>query len=397
MLSISEAKQRVLSALPLMSGEHVAISESGGRIAVAAIAAARTLPPNDNSAMDGFAVRSDDLPGVIPVDGTIAAGDPADRELKPGTVLRIMTGAPMPSGADAVVMRENVTDHGDRAEFAQPAVIGRHIRRAGEDVAVGDVIVHQGTALDAGLVGLLAAQGHPTVAVAKRPTIAILSTGNELVEVGTVPGSGQIVNSNAHALAAQVREAGGNPLHLGIALDTLDDLIPKLRRGLDADVLLTCGGVSVGDYDFVKEAFDDIGVNVDFWKVSIKPGKPLVYGHAKDGTPVFGLPGNPVSSMVTFEIFVRPSILAMQHASRVERPQVQVTLADRIGKKPGRTHYVRVRLSRSGDELIAHAHSKQGSGMLSSMIGIDALVVIPRDEGDQPAGSRANALLLRAV
>jgi len=397
MLGVSEAKQRIMSSLPQVGVEQVAVSEAGGRICAVDVTASRALPPSDNSAMDGFAVRSADLPGDVPIAGTIAAGDPPDRELQPGTVLRIMTGAPLPKGADAVVMRENVNDKGDVAEFAEPAIVARHIRRAGEDIAIGDAILKAGTIIDAGAVGLLAAQGHVEVAVAKRPRVGILSTGDELVKLGVEPSAGQIINSNAHALAAQVREAGGEPVILGIAADNLADSVAKLETGLQTDMLLTCGGVSVGDFDFVKQAFDTVGVKVDFWKVAIKPGKPLVFGHSETGTPVFGLPGNPVSAMVTFEIFARPAVLAMQGAATVERPRVPVTMNEAVRKKPGRAHYIRSRLNRQGHQLNASALSKQGSGMLSSMMNVDALVIVAEEAGDQPAGAAAEALLLRAV
>ncbi len=397
MLSVSEAKQRIGSSLPRLGTEQVAVAEAVGRICAADVTATRALPPYDNSAMDGFAVRSSDLPGTVPVAGTIPAGDPGDRDLPEGSVLRIMTGAPLPRGADAVVMRENVNDLGDTAEFAEPAIVGRHIRGAGEDVAPGDVIAAAGMVIDPGMVGLLAAQGHETIAVARRPRVAILSTGDELVEVGQPPTSGQIVNSNAHALAAQIRAAGGEPVSLGIAKDTLEDSIAKLKQGAEADMLVTCGGVSVGDFDFVKEAFDTVGIAVDFWKVAIKPGKPLVFGHTKAGAPVFGLPGNPVSAMVTFEVFARPAMLAMMGATAIDRPLVPVTLEHDLRKRPGRSHYIRARLRRDGATLLAGPHPKQGSGMLSSMIGVDALVVIPRDAGDQTAGAIVDALLLRAV
>lgn len=397
MLSVNEAKQRILAKLPEPGSEQVPVAEAAGRVCAADAVARRALPPYDNSAMDGFAVRSTDLPGTLPVAGTIAAGDNPDRELPAGQVLRIMTGAPMPRGADAVVMRENVNDHGDTAEFAEPAIVARHIRRAGEDVAVGDVVVSAGADIDPGAVGLLAAQGFATVAVTPRPRVAIISTGDELVDVGVEPGPGQIVNSNAYALAAQIHEFGGVPVDLGIAADDLDASIAVLKRSLDADMVVTCGGVSVGDFDFVKQAFEAVDIDVDFWKVAIKPGKPLVFGLTPSGAPVLGLPGNPVSAMVTFEVFGRPLVRALMGADNRERPRVPVELGRGVRKKPGRAHYLRARLRRDGGRLIAEPHSKQGSGMLSSMLDVDALVIIPADAGDQPEGTSVEAVLLRPV
>lgn len=397
MISVSEARERIVSAMPRIGEEMVALDQAYGRIVAAAVRATRALPPYDNSAMDGFAVRSAEVPGTLPIAGTIAAGASADGVLDPGTVQRIMTGAPLPAGADAVVMRENVDDRGDHAVFAQPVRVGRDIRRAGEDIAAGEVIASPGQLIDAGLVGVLAAQGISEVPVARRPRVAILSTGDELVDVATTPGSGQIVSSNAYALAAQIREAGGEPVDAGIARDNLDDSIAKLRAALDADVLVSCGGVSVGDFDFVKEAFAATGVTVEFWKVAVKPGKPLVFGHGPGGVPVFGLPGNPVSAMVTFELFTRPALLAMQGAATLDRPRAPVILASAYRKDPGRAHYLRARVRRDGTNLVAEPLAKQGSGMLSSMVGIDALVEFPREAGPQPAGATVEALLLRAL
>jgi molybdopterin molybdotransferase len=396
-LSVTEAHRRILTGLPVMDPEEVVIDNAVGRFLVEPACARRTLPPWDNSAMDGFAVRAAELPATLPVSGTVVAGDDPGANVDSGSVVRIMTGAPMPAGADAVVMREEVDDHGDSATFAKRATLGQHIRGAGNDCARGDEVVGAGLPLGPGEIGMLAAQGYARIAVARRPRVAILSTGDELVPVTVEPGPGQIVNSSAYALAVQVREAGGEPVDLGIAVDDREATVAKLREGLTADVLVTAGGVSVGDYDFVKEAFAEVGVDVDFWRVAMKPGKPLVFGHSQVGNPVFGLPGNPVSSMVGFELFVRPVIRAMQGARVVERPRVDVVLQVGYDKRPGRAHYVRATVRRNGDVLEATPHCKQGSGTLSSMVGVDALVIVDRESGDVAAGSRHPALLLRQV
>ncbi len=397
MLSVDEAKRLILSGVTAARAEVVPIGEADGRVLAHAELARRALPPWDNSAMDGFAVRAGELPGELPVVGTIAAGDPPDRVLEPGTVWRIMTGAPLPAGADAVVMREDVEDSGERARFTETPEVGANIRHRGEDVGAGDELVGAGALLGAGEIGLLAAQGCATVRVWRRPRVAVLSTGDELVNVETEPGPGQIVNSNAYALAAQIREAGGIAVHAGIARDDPASLTEALKRALDsADVLVTSGGVSVGDFDYVKDAMEAAGVRIDFWKVAMKPGKPLAFGAAGD-VPVFGLPGNPVSSMVVFELFVRPALLAMQGQTRTERSLAQVVLTAPYRKQPGRAHYLRARVARRGPVLEAVLHPKQGSGNLSSMVGVNALVVVPADWGDVSAGDTLTALMLRPL
>jgi len=396
-LSVDEAKRLILSGVTAARAEVVPIGEADGRVLAHTEMAHRELPPWNNSAMDGFAVRAAELPGELPVAGTIAAGDPPDRVLEPGTVWRIMTGAPLPAGADAVVMREDVEDSGESARFAEAPREGAHIRRRGEDVGADDELVAAGTLLGPGEIGLLAAQGCATLRVWRRPRVAVLSTGDELVDVDTEPGPGQIVNSNAYALAAQVREAGGIAVHAGIAHDDPASLTEALRRALEsADVLVTSGGVSVGDFDYVKDAMAAAGVRIDFWKVAMKPGKPLAFGAAGE-VPVFGLPGNPVSSMVVFELFVRPALLAMQGRTDTERSLTQVVLTVPYRKQPGRAHYLRARIARRGPMLEAVLHPKQGSGNLSSMVGVDALVVVPADGGDVSAGDTLTAMMLHPV
>ncbi|HWN66362.1 MAG TPA: gephyrin-like molybdotransferase Glp [Haliangium sp.] len=397
MLTVSEAGTRVLEAVRLLAAELVPIDRAQGRVLAHAITSGRDLPPWDNSAMDGFAVRSADLPGVLPVAGTVAAGHAPGEVLAPGTALRIMTGAPLPAGADAVVIREDSEElPGDRVRLAAPAAPGDNVRRRGEDVAVGQPALDAGIHLGAGEIGFLAALGNGMVRVARRPRVAILSTGDELVSVDVPPRPGQIINSNLYALAAQVREAGGVPVNAGIAPDRPDDLLPRIREALAADVLLTSGGVSAGDFDFVKDALAAAGVSVGFWKVAMKPGKPLAFGATAAGGLVFGLPGNPVSSMVGFELFVRPALLAMQGARELHRPRAPVTITSSYGKQPGRAHFLRATLRRQGDSLLADLHPRQGSAMLSSMVGTHALVVVPAESGDVAAGARLEALLLGA-
>lgn len=397
MLSVAEAGARVLAAVRPLDGELVSLDRARGRVLGRAITAGRDLPPWDNSAMDGFAVRAADVPGVLPVAGTVAAGHAPGATLAPGTAVRIMTGAPLPAGADAVVIREDAEEleGGARVRLA-PARPGENVRRRGEDIAIGELALAAGTCLGAGEIGFLAALGCGLVHVARRPRVAILSTGDELVSVDVPPRPGQIVNSNLYALSAQVRDAGGVPVSAGIAPDHPDDLLPRIREALAADVLITSGGVSVGDFDFVKDALAAAGVRMDFWKVAMKPGKPLAFGVTVAGGLVFGLPGNPVSSMLGFELFVRPALLAMQGATELHRPRVPVTITSDYAKQPGRAHFLRATLRRQGEALLADLHARQGSAMRSSMVGAHALVEVPAERGDVAAGTRLEALLLSA-
>lgn len=406
MLTVEQAQARIMAAVRQSASELLSVERALGRYLATDIVAGRQLPPCDNSAMDGFAVRTADVPGELHVLGTIAAGQTPGAELQPGQAWRIMTGAPTPAGADAVVIREDADDRGDTVALSEPARVGQNIRRGGNDIARGTRVLSAGTRLGPGEIGLLAALGHAAISVYQRPRVAIMSTGDELVGVDVVPRPGQIVNSNAYALAAQVREAGGQPIANGIAPDRREIMVAMLRRALDTDIFLTSGGVSAGDFDIVRAAFADIGVALDFWKVAMKPGKPLAFGIAETGALFFGLPGNPVSSMVVFELFARPAVLAMQGAAIVHRPRAQVTLTGPYRKKLGRAHFVRARIRRVAstapdqspyEMLEATPLAKQGSGMLSSMVGIDALLEFAAESAGAEAGERVSAILLRPV
>jgi molybdopterin molybdotransferase len=395
MLSVTEAATRIRGRVPRLGTERVSLWEAEGRVLAGEVVAARNLPPCDNSAMDGFAARSADLPGTLQVVGEAAAGHPWTSEVAPGTAVRIMTGAPMPPGADTVVIQEDATVEGDRVTLpAAPA--GDNVRRAGEDLAEGERALPGGLRLDAGGLVLLAALGQATIEVAWRPRVAIFSTGDELVDLAEEPGFGQIVDSSAHGLIAAVRAAGGDPTYLGIVPDQREATVEALARALDHDAVITTGGVSAGAYDHVKGALEDAGVALELWKVAMKPGKPVAFGVGPRGTPVFGLPGNPVSTMVAFELFVRPALLAMQGASRLDRPRAPVVVAEGYKKPAGRAHYLRARLERDGERLIARLHPKQGSAMMTSMIDADALVEIHAESTGVAPGGLATAILLEA-
>ena len=400
MLTVPEAFRRILERVRPVGAEEVSLGEARGRVLAAPLRAERALPPWDNSAMDGFAVRVADLataPVELPVVGSVAAGARPGQALPPGAVLRIMTGAPMPDGADAVVIREEVDDRGASARFASPARAGDNIRRAGEDVTPGAELMTPGAPLGAGEIGVLAALGCARVQVARRPRVAVLCTGDELCPVGREPAPGQIFSSNEHALAAQVAEAGAVVARAELVPDDRARTEAALAAALECDAVVTSGGVSVGDRDHVREALAGAGVTIDFWKVAMRPGKPVVFGVAPGGALCFGLPGNPVSSLVAFELFVRPALLAMQGARQVQRPRAPVNLVGPARKQPGRAYYLRASLRREGDALEAELFAKQGSNMMSSLVGIDALVELAPELGDVPAGTRCPALLLRAV
>ncbi len=397
MLSVAEARRRILERARPLEAVAVPLAEALGRFLAEPITAGRALPPFDNSAMDGFAVRAADLPGELPVAGAIAAGAAPGQVLAPGSALRIMTGGPLPRGADAVVMREDADDRGDRVHFASPAVAGQHVRRAGEDIAAGSAVLAAGARIGPGEIAVLASLGLAAVRVGRRPRVSILATGDELCRLGDPPRPGQIISSNEHALAAQSREAGAEVIRIQLVPDDRAATEAAFIAALDGDVVVSSGGVSVGDHDHVRAAMDAVGIAIDFWKVAMRPGKPVTFGVAGGGALCFGLPGNPVSSLVSFELFVRPALLALAGAAELERPRAEVVLADPIGKAPGRALYLRAAITRRGDRLEATPHAKQGSGMLSSLVGVDALVEVAAELGDQPAGARCPALLLRTV
>jgi molybdopterin molybdotransferase len=298
-----------------------------------------------------------------------------------------------------VVILEDAQVDGDRVTLPAAAV-GDNVRRAGEDVATGERALPAGLRLDPGALALLAALGLPTVLVAWRPRVAILATGDELVDVSDELEPGQIVDSSAHALIAAVRAAGGEPSYLGVVRDQRTTVAEALADALEHDAVITTGGVSAGAHDHVKGALEDAGVTLELWKVAMKPGKPLAFGVAERGrsraTPVFALPGNPISTMVAFELFVRPALLAMQGAAQIERPRAPVHVAEGYRKPAGRAHYLRARVERDGERLVAHLHPKQGSAMMSSMIGAHALVEVHAEVTEIAPDGLATAILLEA-
>ncbi|MEL6186589.1 MAG: gephyrin-like molybdotransferase Glp, partial [Myxococcota bacterium] len=381
--------------------ERVSLSEALGRNAGQDVRAKSSLPPFSNSAMDGYAVRAEDLTGAseddprrLPLVGESRAGGDAPGTLAPGSTMRIFTGARIPAAADTVVPQEDAEKTEAGIDFRRAPSAGAHVRAEGSDLAEGDVMVPAGASIGPGEIGLLAAQRISALTVYRRPRVAILSTGDELRDISEPEEPGTIVNSNAYALSAQIRAAGGLPQIIPNVPDALDQTVEQVRAGLDADLLITCGGVSVGDYDLVKEAFDTNGIDASFWKVRVKPGKPLTFGrHGK--TPVVGLPGNPVSAMVTFETFVRPGLRRMLGDPRPYRTAHEVVLTHPHRHSKGRPELARARVRRVGDRLEATMHRLQGSGSLPSMVGIDALVLLAAEVDHFSAGTKLQAILLR--
>jgi molybdopterin molybdotransferase len=407
MLSVEDALAQVLTAFRPLEPEQVPVLETLGRVLAEDVTSDMDIPPHANSAMDGYALIAADAAGAGPdtpvrlrVIENLAAGYVAEQTVVPGTAIRIMTGAPVPAGADSVIRFERTHQESEWVDLYYAAPAGNNIRYAGEDVRTGDKVLLKGTRIRPQEIGMLSALGRQEVSVIRRPRVAILATGDELVDVDEPLGPGKIRNTNSYSNAAQVIKYGGEPMMLGIAKDKIDDLTAKIQQGLaqGADLLLTSGGVSVGDFDVVKKVLSAEG-EIAFWRVRMKPGKPLAFGHIsaevngeRRTVPVLGMPGNPVSVMVSFEVFARPAILTMLGVTDLDKPTVEAVLEEEIRSKDERRHYVRVRLTRQGDTYRASLTGAQGSGILNSMVKANGLAVIPADWTHAPAGSRVRAM-----
>lgn len=405
--SVEEAQAAMLGHFRALESESVALLESLGRTLAEDIRADMDVPPFANSAMDGYAVlaedleRGDDLAVALKILGEVPAGGVATRPMEAGGAMRIMTGAPLPEGADTVVPFEETDEGHARGLRSQGKVAifgwhqrGANVRSAGEDLRAGEVVVPRHATVSPAAIGVLASVGAARVRVFRRPRVAILATGDELVDVGERPGPGQIRNANGYSNAAQVLAAGGVPLQLPIARDTEEELHAQLQAGLDwgADLFLTSGGVSVGDYDVVKRVLQAMG-EMQFWRVKMKPGKPIAFGHIA-GVPLLGLPGNPVSAMVGFELFGRPALLKMQGRRGLFRPVVPARFEGRLRDRADRRQYVRVRVEQRVGEFIARLTGEQGSGVLSSMVHADGLLIVPEGMTDVEPGTRLDVLML---
>jgi molybdopterin molybdotransferase len=395
MLTVEEALAAILGRVPVLGTEQVELLAALGRVLAEPIVSQREIPPWANSSMDGYAVRAADTGGgaVLRIVGRVEAGGVPVRAVGRGEAVRIFTGAPLPEGADSVVPQEDIEADDGRIALRGAVEPAAYVRPRGEDVRVGDQVLEAGTRLTAAEIGLLATLGHGQVRVHRRPRVAIMSTGNELADLGTAPGPWQIPNTNTYSLTAQVLEAGGEPTSLGVAPDRLEAIEERIRDARDADVLVSSAGVSVGDLDLVREALTRAGAELHLWKVSMRPGKPITFG-SLGGRQVFGLPGNPVSAMVTFELFVRPALLKMSGRRRLTRPRVRARALEPVPNPGSRRGYLRVRLEANGHGLGARLTGEQGSAILRSMVAADGLAIV--DPGTTvPIGGEVKVILLR--
>jgi molybdopterin molybdotransferase len=409
MIPVSRAREIILEKVAPGTTEMVALGDSQGRVLGEALVARLASPPLDNSAMDGFALSSagtaaatGKAPARFPVAGLVKAGDGV-ADLPRGAALRIMTGAPIPRGADCVIPYEDAATEGGKGGgrvgevlvVEKPVSPGAHVRRAGEDVRPGVEILGAGKVLRPADLGLAASQGIGRLRVFRRPEVAILATGDEVVDLDQAPGEGQIYSSNSYSLAALVAECGARPRQLGIARDEEEHLESMVREGLRSDVLVTTGGISMGDYDLLEPVFRRVGVEVLFSKVAQKPGKPMTFG-IWQGRPVFALPGNPVSTMISFGVYVRPALRRMMGHERIFRPRVTAVLTEPVKKKKGRTNFIRGVVRYSGGVFTVRTTGDQGSGILSSMSRANGVIVLPEEVDRVEAGQAVEVILLDA-
>jgi molybdopterin molybdotransferase len=415
MISVEEALEKVLSYVEVLEPERKPILDCQGQVLAEDVYSTIDIPPLDNSAMDGFALRAEDTRGAsessprcLVVVGEIAAGSMPTKEVEPGTAIRIMTGAPLPEGADAVVKFEDtdeVSRKSSREDLSRIGILcqakkGLNVRCRGEDIARGHLILEKGKVLRPQEIGVLAALGHSTALVIRRPIVAILATGDELIGVDQPLAPGQIHDSNTYTIAAEVSRYGGIPKILGIGRDSVQSLSEKIGEGLDADMLITSGGVSKGDYDIVKDVLAEHG-EIGFWTVCMKPGKPLAFGvikkvvgRKKTKVPHLGLPGNPVSSMITFEQFARPAILKMMGKKVLAKPTIRATIEGDIANTDGRRLFARVMVTRRSGQYRASLTGPQGSGILTSMAKANGLAVIPESSKGVKAGDMVEVQML---
>jgi molybdopterin molybdotransferase len=396
MLGYEEAVGIVARRVRPLPPVEVALDEALGRVLAAPVHALWDLPSADNSAMDGyaFAAIGQQAGDELAVAGVSFAGDPFAGAVPPGTAVKIMTGAPLPAGCDTVVPIEEVEAGEGTVRLRRAPRPGQHVRRRGEELRRGDLLLPPGTPLNSGEIGLLAAAGCPRLSVYPAPRVALLSTGDELVELGETPAAGQIVNSNRHLLAARLREEGCAVVPLGIARDRRDELERHIGQGLEADMLISTGGVSVGDRDHVQETLGRFGFELGFWQVAIKPGKPVLFGTV-GGKPVFGLPGNPAAAAATFELFVRPALRRLGGHPDLLPPRLRVTLDAGIAGGEKRQRFIWGNLRERQGRYRFIPSSRQGSGQNRSLQGAQALLPVAGGSGEMAAGEEVDVLLLR--
>ncbi|HLI91112.1 MAG TPA: gephyrin-like molybdotransferase Glp [Ktedonobacteraceae bacterium] len=401
MISVEEALERILSEIEPLNIVQLPLSEALGAVLAQDIIAQEDIPPFANSAMDGFALLSKDSkprdgqPPRLRVTGGVAAGYVADRPVEEGTAMRIMTGAPVPPGADSVIQVELTRFDGPESEWVevlQEVAPGNNIRPAGEDIRAGQCVLRRGAEIGPWEIGVLATLGWAMVPVVRRARVAILGTGDEVIDVDQPLQPGKIRNSNSYLLEAAVRRAGAEPHRLGVARDTVESLREKFSAAVTHDLILTSGGVSVGDFDLVKDIMQEQG-EINFWRINMRPGKPVAFGHIK-GVPLLGLPGNPVSSAVTFELFGRPVIRKMQGHTRLVRPQIEVVVEDGVQDRAMRRHYVRAHVEWRDGRFVARTTGNQGSNITTSLLNANAFLIIPEGGTEVRPGDTAQAMML---
>jgi molybdopterin molybdotransferase len=382
---VAEAQDIVLDCVAPIGVETVPLLDALHRVIAEEVMAPRHIPLHDNSAMDGYAVRHSDVegvsaerPAVLEVVEILPAGRTPQRQVEPGKTIKIMTGAPMPAGADTVVQVEHTNASDVVVEIYRAPRVGSNLRRRGEDIRLGESVVAENTRLRPAELGVLASVGKAQVLAYQRPRVAILATGDEIADLGDPDPGDKIINSNSYTLAGQIIEAGGLPLLLGVAPDEREEMSRRIASGLRADVLITSGGVSVGDFDYVRECLDKAGFVGRFWTVALRPGSPITFGMV-DRVPVFSLPGNPVASMVTFEIFVRPALRKMNGHTDLFRPRQDAVLQDEVQKRQGVRTFLRGILRQHAEQTVVTTTGPQGSGILRSMNLANCLIDIPEE------------------
>ena len=399
MISVEDAIELLMSEINVLGSENVDILSALGRTTAEDIRSPRDIPYFDHSAMDGYALKHSDIqgashnnPSVLKVTENIRAGTPPSATICEREAARIMTGALVPRGADTVVMIEYTEETGNEVKILKGAKPGEHIRLKGEDVKAGDLVIPGGTRLRPAEVGMMSSVGRAFVHVHQVPRVAILCTGDELVDVDNTVTEGKIIATNRYTLTSQVKECGAIPMYMGIAEDSKEDIKRKLVEAVRADIIVTSAGISVGDYDLVRDVLDDLEADIKFRGVAMKPGRPITFGFVL-GRPFFGLPGNPVSSMVSFEQFVRPSILKMCGLKKIFRPVIEAILEEDISLKPGVLRFLRsvVRMEKGGYRV--RLVSEQGSGSLMSMVKSNSFIMLPADHKDIKAGDNVKVQL----
>jgi molybdopterin molybdotransferase len=401
MISVEDALERILAEIKPLAATHVPLPASLGLVLAEDVIAQEDMPPFANSAMDGFALLSRDSrqqsgrPPRLRVTGGVAAGYVADHAVEDGTAMRIMTGAPVPPGADSVIQVELTRSEGPEGEWVeilQEVAPGNNIRPAGEDMRRGQRVLERGAEIGPWEIGVLATLGWATVPVIQRPRVAILGTGDEVIDVNEPLQPGKIRNSNSYLLEASVRKVGAEAHRLGVARDTVESLREKFTEAIMHDLIITSGGVSVGDFDLVKNIMVEQG-EINFWRINMRPGKPVAFGHIGN-VPLLGLPGNPVSAAVTFELFGRPVIRKMSGHTRLLRPQIDVVVEDGVGERVMRRHYVRAHVEWREGRFTARTTGNQGSNIMTSLLHANALVIVPEGGVEIHPGDMAKAIML---